>query len=121
MPRLALWQGLNFTVRRILFSGEDGVAVRDLRAFRFDNVLSSFTLSNAEDPREVTLVLFSGINYKGNFRVFRGAQAVRDLRTRGFNDVTSSFVLVDEILTNAQIRRIQRTGVLPEDVITISQ
>ncbi|WJH36167.1 hypothetical protein N6H14_10015 [Paenibacillus sp. CC-CFT747] len=121
MPRLALWSGNNLTGRRILYTGGDGVAVRDLRAFRFDNILSSFSLSNPDDSNEVTLVLFSGLNYQGSFRVFRGAQTVRNLSTRSFNNVTSSFVLVDEILTNAQINRIRRLRRVPEDLVVISQ
>lgn len=121
MPRLALWSGNNLTGRRILFTGGDGVAVRNLRAFRFNNLLSSFSLSNPGDSSEVTLVLFSGINYQGSYRVFRGAQIVRNLRNRSFNNVTSSFILLDEILTNTQIERIQRTGNIPEDIVIIRQ
>lgn len=117
MPRLALWSGNNFTGRRILYTGEEGIAVRDLRAFRFNNLLSSFSLSNpGDDPRDVTLVLFSGINFQGAFRVFRGSQSVRNLSTRNFNNVTSSFVLADDRLTDAQINRIRSTGRVPDGI-----
>ncbi|MDG0872173.1 hypothetical protein L5D93_06520 [Paenibacillus thiaminolyticus] len=69
--RLAIFSGINFTGRRIVFR-RGGVAVRDLGAFRFNNVLSSFRLRNVVNAREVTLVLFSRINFQGSFRVFRG-------------------------------------------------
>ncbi|MCU6339617.1 hypothetical protein KW823_24185, partial [Enterobacter quasiroggenkampii] len=107
--RLALWSGINFTGRRILFR-RGGVAVRDLGAFRFDNVLSSFRLRNVVQRNEVTLVLFSRINFQGAFRVFRGSQNVANLGNFNFNNVTSSFILVGRNLTNAEIAQIQSTG-----------
>lgn len=95
-----------------------GIAVRNLGVFRFNNVLSSFRLRNVVNRNEVTLVLFSGTNFRGAFRVFRGSQDVADLRRFNFNNVTSSFILVGRRLTSAQIREIQRTGNLPRDIIT---
>ncbi len=122
MPRLALWSGNNLTGRRILFTGEDGVAIRDMRAFRFNNLLSSFRLTNpGDDPNDVTLVLFSGLNFQGSFRVFRGAQTIRNLSSRSFNNVTSSLVLVEDRLSNAQINRIRRTRNVPDDIVVIRQ
>lgn len=121
MPTLALWSGNNLSGRRILFRNGDGVAVRDLRAFRFNNLLSSFSLRNPGDPNDVTLVLFSGLNFQGSFRVFRGAQTIRNLSARSFNNVTSSFVLVDDRLSNAQINRIQRLRRVPDDIVVIRQ
>lgn len=118
--RLALWSNINFSGRRILFRRR-GVAVRDLGAFRFNNVLSSFQLLNVVRRSQVTLVLFSNINFQGSFRVFRGSQNVADLRNFNFNDVTSSFILVDRNLTNAEISRIQRTGTPPRNILIISQ
>lgn len=118
--RLALWSGNNFTGRRILFR-RGGIAVRDLGAFRFDNVLSSFRLGNVVQSNQVTLVLFSGINYQGSFRVFRGSQSVANLSNFNFNNVTSSFILVGRNLTNAQIARIQITRTPPQDIIGIRQ
>ncbi|WP_082061568.1 hypothetical protein [Paenibacillus sp. E194] len=118
--RLALWSGTNFTGRRILFR-RGGVAVRDLGAFRFDNVLSSFRLRNVVQRNEVTLVLFSRINFQGSFRVFRGSQNVANLGNFNFNNVTSSFVLVGRNLTNTEISRIQSTGVPPRDILIIRQ
>lgn len=121
MPRLAMWSGNNLTGRRILFNGGDGIAVRDLRAFRFNNLLSSFNLSNPGDPNDVTLVLFSGLNFQGSFRVFRGSRTVRNLSNQSFNNITSSFVLVEDYLTNAQINRIQRLRRVPEDIVVVRQ
>ena len=118
--RLALWSGINFTGRRIQFR-RGGVAVRDLGAFRFDNVLSSFQLRNVVQRSQVTLVLFSRINFQGSFRVFRGSQNVANLSNFNFNNVTSSFILVGRNLTNAQISQIQSTGVPPQDILRISQ
>ena len=118
--RLALWSGTNFSVRRILFR-RGGVAVRDLGAFRFNNELSSFRLRNVAQSSEVTLVLFSRINFQGSFRVYRGSQSVANLGNANFNNVTSSFVLVGRNLTNAQIAQIQSTGRPPQDVLIIRQ
>ncbi|MDQ0192820.1 hypothetical protein [Paenibacillus wynnii] len=118
--RLALWSGTNFSVRRILFR-RGGVAVRDLGAFRFNNVLSSFRLRNVVQSSEVTLVLFSRINFQGSFRVYRGSQSVANLGNSNFNNVTSSFVLVGRNLTNAEISQIQNTSRPPQDVLIIRQ
>jgi len=118
--RLALWSGNNFTGRRILFR-RGGVAVRDLRAFRFNDVLSSFRLRNVVQSSQVTLVLFSNINFQGSFRVFRGSQNVANLGNFNFNNVTSSFVLVGRNLTNTEITRIRNTGNPPQDILVIRQ
>lgn len=118
--RLALWSGNNFTGRRIQFR-RGGVAVRDLGAFRFDNVLSSFRLRNVVQSSQVTLVLFSRINFQGSFRVFRGSQNVANLSNFNFNNVTSSFILVGRNLTNSEISRIQSTGTPPRDILIIRQ
>lgn len=118
--RLSLWSGINFTGRRIQFR-RGGVAVRDLGAFRFNNVLSSFQLRNVVQRSQVTLVLFSRINFQGSFRVFRGSQNVANLSNFKFNNVTSSFILVGRNLTNSQISQIQSTGVPPQDILRISQ
>ncbi|QWU13847.1 hypothetical protein SAMN04487895_10189 [Paenibacillus sophorae] len=118
--RLALWSGTNFTGRRILFR-RGGVAVRDLGAFRFDNVLSSFRLRNVVQSSQVTLVLFSRINFQGSFRVFRGSQNVANLGNFNFNNVTSSFILVGRNLTNTEIALIQSTGRPPRDILIIRQ
>jgi hypothetical protein len=118
--RLALWSGNNFSGRRILFR-RGGVAVRDLGAFRFDNVLSSFRLRNVVQRSEVTLVLFSRINFQGSFRVFRGSQSVANLSSFNFNNVTSSLILVGRNLTNSEISQIQRTSRPPSDILIIRQ
>lgn len=116
--RLALWSGPNFSVRRILFR-RGGVAIRDLGAFRFDNVLSSFRLRNVVESSEVTLVLFSRINFQGSIRVFRGSQNVANLGN--FDNVTSSLILVGRNLTDAEIAQIQSTGRPPRDILIIRQ
>lgn len=116
--RLALWSGPNFSVRRILFR-RGGVAVRDLGAFRFDNILSSFRLRNVVESSQVTLVLFSRINFQGSFRVFRGSQNVANLGN--FDNITSSFILVGRNLTDAEISQIQSTGRPPRDILIIRQ
>lgn len=118
--RLALWSGTFFSGRRIVFR-RGGVAVRDLGAFRFNNVLSSFSLRNVVQSSEVTLVLFSQINFQGSFRVFRGSQNIANLSTFNFNNVTSSFILVGRNLTNSQISQIQSTGRPPQDILIIRQ
>ena len=104
--RLALWSGVGFTGRRILFQRR-GVAIRDLRAFRFNDQLSSFRVANLTTPAQVTLVLFRDINFQGPYRVFRGSRSVADLRTLGFNNQTSSLILVGRRLSDQEIRRIQ--------------
>lgn len=118
--RLSLWSGNNFSGRRILFR-RGGVAVRDLGAFRFDNALSSFRLRNVVQSTQVTLVLFSGINFQGSFRVFRGSQNVANLGNFNFNNVTSSLILVGRNLTNTEISQIQSTGRPPRDILIIRQ
>jgi hypothetical protein len=118
--RLALWSGSNFTGRRILIR-RGGIAIKDLGAFRFNNLLTSFSLRNTVNPSQVTLVLFSGLNFTGNFRVFRGSQSVANLSTRNFNNVTTSLILVGRNLTNTQINRIRNTGNPPGDVVIIRQ
>lgn len=118
--RLTLWSGTNFTNRRIRFR-RGGVAVRDLGAFQFNNVLSSFRLRNVVQSSQVTLVLFSRINFQGSFRVFRGSQNVANLNNFNFNNVTSSLILVDRILTSSEISQIQSTGRAPRDVLVIRQ
>jgi hypothetical protein len=118
--RLALFSGINFTGRRIIFR-RGGVAVRDLGAFRFNNVLSSFRLRNVVNRDEVTLVLFSLTNFQGRFRIFRGSQNVANLGNFGFNNVTSSFILVGRRLTDAEITQIQLTGIPPRDILVIRQ
>ncbi|SDN18574.1 hypothetical protein SAMN04487897_10259 [Paenibacillus sp. yr247] len=116
--RLQLFSGNNFTNRRIVFR-RGGVAVRDLGAFRFDNVLSSFRLRNISTTDSVTLVLFSRINFQGSIRIFRGQQNVSNLGN--FNNLTSSLILVGRNLTNSQIQQIQSTGIAPRDILVVRQ
>lgn len=118
--RLALWSGTFFSGRRILFR-RAGVAVRDLGAFRFNNVLSSFRLQSLGPTPEATLVLFSRRNFQGSFRVFRGSQSVANLGNFNFNNVTTSFILVGRHLTDLEISRIRATGRPPHDILVIRQ
>lgn len=118
--RLALWSRINFAGRRILFR-RGGVAVRDLGAFRFNNALSSFRLRNVVQSSRVTLVLFSGTNFQGSFRVFRGSQNVANLGNLNFNNAASSLILVGRNLTNMEIARIQNTRTPPRDILVIRQ
>ena len=118
--RLALWSGVNFSGRRILFQRR-GVAIRDLRAFRFNDELSSFRVSNLTSPAQVTLVLFRDAGYQGPIRIFRGSQAVADLRRLGFNNQTSSLILVGRRLSDQEIRRIQTSRSAPAGIVTIRQ
>jgi len=118
--RLALWAGTNFTGRRIVFR-RGGVAIRDLGAFRFNNLLSSFRLRNTVSSNEVTLILFARTNFRGSFRVYRGNRSVANLSANGFNNVTSSLILVGRVLTDAEIAAIRRTGTPPRDILVIRQ
>jgi hypothetical protein len=116
--RLELFQDINFEGRRIVFDGGE-VAVRDLRAFQFNDALSSFRVRNNVQRNRLTLVLFEDINYQGAFRVFRGSQNVSNLVNLGFNDQASSFVLVDERITNQRIQQIQELMRAPTRVLEI--
>jgi hypothetical protein len=116
MMRLELFADINFSGRRIVFRNGQ-VAVRDIRAFLFNDQLSSFRVRT--NMRNVTLVLFADVNYQGNFLVFRGPQAVADLRMQNFNDQMSSFVFVRGNLTNADIQSLQRRGRAPQGILEI--
>ncbi|WP_139489939.1 hypothetical protein [Brevibacillus dissolubilis] len=115
--RLTLWTGANFTGRRRRFRRR-GVAVRNAVAINFNNVLTSFTLRGNTDF--VTLVLFSGTNYQGNVRVFRGRTSVSNLANLGFNNVMSSFILVTRVLSDIEIAAIQLTRRAPAGVVEIN-
>ena len=118
--RLVLWSGTNFTGRRIQFLRR-GVAIRDLRALRFNDQLSSFRVANLTRPNQVTLVLFRDVNYQGPFRVFRGNRSVANLGNFGFNNQTSSLILVGRRLSDQEIRRIQASASAPGGIVTIQQ
>ncbi len=118
--RLTMFSGANFTGRRLTFR-RGGVAVRNLGAFRFNNVLTSFRLRNVLFPSAVTLVLFSRNNFQGSFRIFCGRTNVANLSRFNFNNVTSSFILVGTRLTELQVLEIQRTGILPCDMVVVTQ
>ncbi|SFJ24014.1 hypothetical protein [Thermoflavimicrobium dichotomicum] len=105
--RLQLFQDVNFSGRRIVFENR-GVAVSDIRAFDFNDRLSSFRMFNANNPSQLTLVLWQHVGYQGARRVFYGQRAVSSLPSP-FNDQMSSFVFVPAVLSLAQINQIQST------------
>jgi hypothetical protein len=118
--RLALWSGNNFSGRRVLLT-RGGVAIRDMGALRFNDMLSSFRLRNVVSSSEVTLVLFSQTNFQGSFRVFRGNRSVSNLSQVDFNNRTSSLILVGRNLSDSAINRIRNTGVPPRDILIVRQ
>lgn len=118
--RLSLFAGANYTGRNIVFRN-GGVAVKNLGALRFNNLLTSFKVNNTMVPQNVTLVLFSRNNFKGSYRIYTGRTNVANLSTTNFNNVTSSFLLVGTRLTESQVLEIQRTGVLPCEVLVITR
>lgn len=111
---LELFQDINFSGRRIAFRNGQ-VAVRDIRAFQFNDQLSSFRMRGNAN---MTLVLFADVNYQGQFLVFRN-QNVADLRRFNFNDQMSSFIFVRGNVTDTQIRRLQALGRAPMGVLEI--
>lgn len=118
--RLSLFAGANYTGRNIVFRN-GGVAVKNLGALRFNNLLTSFKVNNTTLPQNVTLVLFSRNNFKGSFRIFTGRTNVANLSRFNFNNVTSSFILTDSRLTENQVLEIQRTSVIPCEVVVITR
>ncbi len=116
--RLQLFEDSGFSDRRIVFA-RGGIAVRDMRAFRFDNELGSFRLRNVADSREVTLILFADTNFRGDFRVFRGNTNVSDLGN--FDDRMSSFIVVGRRLSNSEINQIRNTRRPPNDIVQVRQ
>lgn len=114
--RLALFENDNFGGRRILFR-RGGIAVRDANAFRFNDQLSSFRLRNLANGRDVTLILYSDVNFKGNRRVFRGNTTISSLGN--FNDKMSSFILVGRRLTDAEVNAIRNSNTVPTDILFV--
>lgn len=105
-PRLRLFSEENFRGRVRQIRGN--VGIRNLDA-RFDVESLRFFSTNPG----ATLVLFSRRNFGGRFRVFRGNRSIADLDDIiGGRDV-ESLVSSNVRLTLEQIRRINRTGVLP--------
>jgi len=116
--RLELFSDINFEGNRIVFNDGE-VAVRDLRLFNYNDVLSSFRFRNSGERRNVSLVLFEDINYQGNFKVYRGSRNIANLVNEGFNDRASSFVFVARRISNSRIRRIQDERRPPGAVLEI--
>jgi hypothetical protein len=105
---LELFQDANFSGRRIRFRRR-GVAVRNMNAFAFNDLLSSFRMSNPNNPGSLTLVLWEDVNYSGRRQVFFGSRSVPFVGPI-FNDLTSSFIFVPRRLTSREINRIEATG-----------
>ena len=103
-PVLNLFSDENFRGRRRTFRGS--VAVRDMeRRFGFDGESLRFFSTNPN----ATLVIFSDENFRGSFRIIRGSQNLRDVE-----DV-ESFVMANFRISEAQVRRLQRTKRLPSN------
>lgn len=116
--RLELFSDVDFKGSRLIFdSGE--VAIRDMRLFNYNDVLSSFSIRNSVDRNNVSLVLFEHINYQGRFQIFRGSRSIANLVDRGFNDLTSSLVFVARRISNSRVRQIQKEAEPPGGVLEI--
>ncbi len=107
-PRLFLYSEENYRGRRIVWRGN--VGIRNLEA-RYDDIESLRFFSTNSDA---TLVLFARENFRGRFRVFRGTTNIADLDDIIRGNDPESLIISSSRLTLEQIRRIRRTGVLPE-------
>ncbi|HZG85767.1 hypothetical protein [Paenibacillus sp.] len=116
--RLSLFEHNDFQGRRIQIR-RGGIAIRDARALRFNDMLSSFRLRNVEDDDEVTLILFEHVDYRGETRVYRGNTNVRALN--GFNDRMSSLIVVGRELSDREVNRIRNNRRPPRDVVELRQ
>ncbi|KON98600.1 hypothetical protein AF333_17780 [Aneurinibacillus migulanus] len=116
VPTVSLFADPNFAGRRLRFRGNIGVR-NLLDAFNFNDVLSSFEL----DGDDVTLVLFENVNYGGRPVVFRTARDVANLGVANlnFDNMTSSFVMVNRLLTDAEITAIQENARAPRGVAEV--
>lgn len=116
--RLRLFADTDFGGRRIIFR-RGAVAIRDARALRFNGQLSSFRLRNPNNSRDITLILFSRTDYRGDFRVYRGNTNVRDLGN--FDNRMSSLICVGRRLSDQEIRRIVNRRNVPNNILEILQ
>ncbi|RKD21039.1 hypothetical protein BEP19_15275 [Ammoniphilus oxalaticus] len=99
-PVLRLFSEENYRGRSVTVRG--AVAVRDLER-RFDTDSLRFFSTNPN----ATLVIFSEKNFHGSFRIIRGNRNIRNI------DDMESFVMANFHISEAQVRRLQRTGRLP--------
>jgi len=101
-PVLRLYSDENYRGRRLTLRGN--VASRDLeRLFDADSLRFFSTNPNA------TLVIFSEENFRGSFRIIRGNRNIRDI------DDMESFVMANFRISEADVRRLQRTKRLPNN------
>lgn len=107
-PRLFLYREENYRGRRFVLRGN--VGVRNIER-RYDDIESLRFFSPSSNA---TLVLFDRPNFRGNFRVFRGTTNIRDLDDIIRGEDADSLIISRSRLTLEQIRRIRRTGNLPE-------
>jgi hypothetical protein len=112
-PRLFLYSEENYRGRRFVWRGN--VGIRNLERL-YDDIGSLRFFSPSSNA---TLVLFDRPNFRGNFRVFRGTTNIRDLDDIIRGEEPDSLIISRSRLTLAQIRRIRRTGTLPQGYRTI--
>ncbi|MBP2000628.1 hypothetical protein J2Z69_001659 [Paenibacillus shirakamiensis] len=106
-PRLTVYSDENFRGLSRTYRGNLGIrntnfilgGVESLRFFSIN--------------RDATLVLFSRTRFRGNFRVYRGITNLRDLDDLINGNDVQSIISTNQLLTIAEIRRIQLTGILP--------
>ncbi|TVX94329.1 hypothetical protein [Paenibacillus agilis] len=103
-PRLTLYSEENYRGRTRILNGNLGLTNTDeVESLRFFS-----TSANA------TLVLFTRINFKGNFRIYRGSRNIPDLDDLIAGNDVESLISSNIRLTEAQVREIRRTGTLPQ-------
>ncbi|CAG7617400.1 hypothetical protein PAESOLCIP111_02021 [Paenibacillus solanacearum] len=112
-PRLTLFREENYRGRRFIWRGN--VGLRNLER-RYDDIESLRFFSPSANA---TLVLFSRPRFQGRFRIFRGSVNIADLDDIIAGSDPESLIISSSRLTLAQIRTIQRTGVLPPGFRTI--
>lgn len=103
-PRLTLYSEENYRGRTRILNGNLGLTNTDeVESLRFFS-----TSANA------TLVLFTRINFKGNFRIYRGSRNIPDLDDLIAGNDVESLISSNIRLSEAQVREIRRTGTLPQ-------
>ena len=112
-PRLYLYSEENYRGRRFVWRGN--VGIRNLERL-YDDIESLRFYSPSPNA---TLVLFDRPNFRGNFRVFRGTTNIRDLDDIVRGEGADSLIISRSRLTLDQIRRIRRTGSLPDGYRTV--
>ncbi|MFS0723803.1 hypothetical protein [Paenibacillus sp. 1P07SE] len=107
-PRLTVYDEENFRGRSRILRGNLGI--RDL-----DNILDGIeSLRFFSTNPNATLVLFTRTRFRGNFRILRGNRSIRDLDDLIAGNDVESLISTNQRLTIEQVRRIRRTGRLPQ-------